>query len=207
MKVADLDIAGTPIGTTVDGPPQLAVAEGTTAPLWLLDQGFRRLVVPEVASAWRFDPATAAVMPADTIDGLPEGTPLAGRPILVQGTGPEVWLLDDHQCGVDDPHPACAGPESPTTGDTGDAPTSSGSDTGDDTGSDGDPSTSGTETTSETGTTGASTTAASTDGDTASNTGDADASGEEGGCGCRSATPTGAWLLLLLALPAAARAR
>ncbi|MCY1004932.1 hypothetical protein OV079_04975 [Nannocystis pusilla] len=206
MKVADLDLAGTPIGTTVDGPPQLAVAEGTTAPLWLLDQGFRRLVVPELVSAWRFDPAAAAVMPADAIAGLPEGTPLTGRPILVQGTGPEVWLLDEHQCGADDPHPACAGPESPTTGDTGDEPTASGSDSGDDTGSEGGTS-SGTGTTGDSDTLGEATTAAATDGDTASSTGDAEAAGDEAGCGCRSATPTGAWLLLLLALPRRRRAR
>ncbi|PCC74486.1 hypothetical protein SAMN02745121_06744 [Nannocystis exedens] len=196
MKVADLDLAGTPIGTTVDGPPQLALAEGTSAPLWLIDQGFRRLVAPEVVGAWRFDPATAAVMPADAIAGLPEGTPLAARPLLVQGTGPEVWLLDEHQCGAEDPHPACAEPSAPTTGD----PTSTGGSPGDDSSdSEGDPTGAGTsaETGIDSGSTGEATTAASTDGSAASSTDDAGASGDEGGCGCRSTAPASAWLLLL----------
>ncbi|WAS90223.1 hypothetical protein [Nannocystis punicea] len=194
MKAADLDLAGTPVGTTVDGPPQLAVAEGTTAPLWLLDQGFRRLVAPEVLGAWRFDPATAAVMPADALDALPEGTPLAARPMLVQGTGPEVWLLDEHQCGADDPHPACAEPPEPTTGDPGETTTSAGSATGPDDESTGD---GGSSSTSSSGGSGEIVTSSPTEDATASDTGDAGASGDEGGCGCRGTPPAGAWLLLL----------
>ncbi|MDC0718766.1 hypothetical protein [Nannocystis bainbridge] len=197
MKVADLAIAGTPIGATVAGPPQLALAEGTTEPLWLIDQGFRRLVAPDSLGAWRFDPATAAIMPADAIAGLPEGTPVAARPILVQGTGDEVWLLDEHQCGVGDANPACPEPMAPTTGDPGE--TTGGSTTApDESDSDGAPTSSSSG--DETGSSGETGVDLSTSGATASETGEPEASGEGEGCGCRGAPQGPAWLLVLLPL-------
>lgn len=209
MKVADLDLAGVPIGPTIGEPPQLAVAEGTTAPLWLLDQGFRRYVSPEAAVAWRFDPAAASAMPAGSLEALPQSTPLPASPILVQGTGPEVWLLDEHLCGPDDPHPTCAEPEAPTTGEPEDPTTTAGSDPGEDTGSDPDSTGSGADTDAETDT--AETPAESS---TGAATGDgpgpatgSDAAGGEGGCGCRSAAPANPGLLLLLLLAPRRRSR
>ncbi|HEY8376104.1 MAG TPA: hypothetical protein VIK91_06425, partial [Nannocystis sp.] len=197
MKVADVDLASAPVGVPVDAPPQLALAEGTLEPLWLLDQGFRRLVAPDVLGAWRFDPAAAAVLPADMLDGLPEGTPLPPRPILAQGTGPEVYLLDVRQCLEGDPDPAC--PQEPDDSTSGDS-----DDTGGDTTSDAnDTSDSSTaSTTSHAPTTGTTTAASSTSGPadaTGTSTGsttDAPAASETG-CGCRQA-PSGALLGLMI---------
>lgn len=202
MKVADLDLAAVPVGVVVDGPPQLVVAEGTTDPLWLLDQGFRRPVAPDVAAAWRLDPALATPMPADMLAALPEGTPLVGRPILVQGTGAEVYLLDEHQCGPGDDHPSCVDPVEPTTGS--DA-SSGGSDSGDPSGDDSSAENSSQgETTAPNDSTGNGTTADgdSTDGASASATTGPDMSDrgtDDTGCACRSpAPPASSWLLLLV---------
>lgn len=185
-KVADLDLAGVPVGPPVDAPPQLVVAEGTTEPLWLVDQGFRRAVAPGVRSAWRFDPASAAAMPADALAALPEGTPLAVRPVLVQGTGPAVYLLDARQCLADDSDPACVDPVEPTTGGETDP---SGGETG--TGATGE-SSSGAVGTSETGDAGSSA------GTGAASTGPGMTDAGETGCGCRARPGAAGWLWLLV---------
>jgi MYXO-CTERM domain-containing protein len=189
MKVADIALAAVPESTVVDGPPQLALAEGTQEPLWLIDHGFRRPVPPEAVGPWRLVPANAAVMPIADLMALPEGTPLAPRPVLAQGSGPKVYLLDDYQCAPGDPNPACPDPVEPTTGEgpgetgdptTGEAMTSDaltgGVTSGDETGV----------VTGGTGGTGSS-----------SSTGDPGESEGEAGCGCRSTDPRGALALLL----------
>lgn len=189
MKIADVDLAAAPVGPPVDVPPQLVVAEGTTTPLWLVDQGYRRAVGPEAAAAWRLDPAAAAAMPADTLAALPEGTPLAPRPILVQGTGPAVYLLDDRQCAADDPDPACPqSDETSTGGDTGDP-------AGESTGESSDSSSSGGDRLTGDVTSGGEDTSGGSSTDAA--TADPGADASEAGCGCRQTPRAGAWLLLL----------
>ena len=117
MRVDDLALASLEQGTSVAEGPVVAVAEGTSEPLWLLDQGFRRGVGPVAQRGWRIDPATAAAISAAELDTMPEGSPLPDRPILVQGTGAAVYLLDAVQCLENDDHPACAPEESETSGD------------------------------------------------------------------------------------------
>jgi MYXO-CTERM domain-containing protein len=63
-------------------------------------------VPPEVAPAWRLAPAAAIALTPEEL-ALPEGTSLRPRPVLLQGTLPETYLLDDHQCGPADPDPSC----------------------------------------------------------------------------------------------------
>lgn len=208
MKLPDVDLAAAPVGVAVDTPPQLALAEGTSEPLWLLDQGFRRLVAADVIAAWRLDPATAAIMPADMIAGLPEGTPLPARPILAQGTAPEVYLLDVRQCLAGDPDPACPEePDASTGADSDDSGGETGTEgTGDSsdstTGDPGDTSTTapapttGTSAVTGTSTGSATTTASTTD---ASEAGDA-------GCSCRQA-PSGALFGLMFVFALRPRSR
>ena len=132
MHVDDLALASLEEGTSVAEGPVLAVAEGTTEPLWLLDQGFRRAVDPAAQGGWRIDPATATPMAATDLDAIPEGTPLPDRPVLVQGTGAAVYLLDAVQCLEGDDHPACAPEEGGTSGGpVEDTDGSSGGETGD----------------------------------------------------------------------------
>jgi len=188
LRVPDTTIAGLPPAASVDLGPQLRVDDG--GGLWLVDQGFRRAVAPEVAPAWRLDPATA-VPPSPEELALPEGTPLRPRPVLLQGTMPEVYLLDDHQCGVDDPHPDCAPAGEDETG---------GDETGGDETTGAEPGTSGDD-------------GSGSDGDT----GDGASTGalgpglppgqdedEAGGCSCRvdgrgAAATWGPWALVLVA--------
>lgn len=188
LRVADLELAAVPVGAPIDAPPQLAVAEGTTDPLWLVDQGFRRAVAPEVLSAWRLEPAGAAPMPADVLAALPVGTPLGLRPVLAQGTGPAVYLLDVRQCLPDDPDPACAGPVEATTGGDESGGEASTGEAGDDTGLTGG-SSGGAVPTGGADTTGVGT-----------STGAAAETTGEAGCGCRGASPGGGWLVLALVL-------
>lgn len=188
MKPGDLALAAVPESTAVDVAPQLALAEGTQEPLWLLDHGFRRPVPPESVGPWRLAPASAVIMPVADLMALPEGTPLSPRPVLAQGSGPKVYLLDDYQCAPGDMNPACPEPVDPTTGEgpgeetgapttgeaTTDAPTT-GVTSGDDSGV-------------EPGTGGAG---------SSSSTGGASESEDEAGCGCRSAGAPGGLALLL----------
>ncbi len=139
MRVDDLALASLEEGMTVAEGPVFAVAEGTTEPLWLLDRGFRRGVDAAAQDGWRIDPATAMALPAAELDAMPEGTPLPERPILMQGTGAEVYVLDAMQCLEGDDHPACAPEEGGTSGGPqGDTDDTSGGETSDE-----GPSTSG----------------------------------------------------------------
>ena len=139
MPIDDLALASLEVGMSMSEGPVLAVAEGTTEPLWLLDQGFRRAVDTVSMRGWRIDPAAAMAITAAELDALPEGVPLSERPILVQGTGAAVYLVDAVQCLEGDEHPACAPEEGGTTGGPqDDTDGTSGGETGD-----GQPSTSG----------------------------------------------------------------
>lgn len=82
--------------------------------LWWIDPGHRRAVSPEVAVAWGIDPDEIEIWPAHILEDLHEGTPLRPTPFLVQGSGPEIWVIDDAQCPLENgaPDPRCGGDES-----------------------------------------------------------------------------------------------
>jgi len=125
LIVADATIMGLVIGPVIDVGPQLRV--DAAGGLWIVDQGRRRAVAPEVAPAWRLTAAAAIVFtPAEL--ALPEGTSLRPRPVLLQGTMPEAYLLDDHQCGPGDLDPSCvpAGEDETGGGESGEASTGGG---------------------------------------------------------------------------------
>lgn len=84
--------------------PVLMASDAEPGKVWLVDGQFRRHVPdPSAAAAWGFDLGAVTIWPDADVQALDEGTPLRPAPILAQGTGPEVWLIDDHQC---DPDPA-----------------------------------------------------------------------------------------------------
>jgi hypothetical protein len=187
LVVADETLAGLVQGPVVDVGPQLRVDQ--FGGVWVLDQGYRRSVPPEVAPAWRLDPTTAMPLLPEEV-ALPEGTSLRPRPVLLQGTLPEVYLLDDHQCVVGDPDPACAPePEDDTGGDE----TGVGSTGGEVGTSDGGSEESGEGSSGGTG---------------GVVTGAAPAEDEEAeGCGCRGSGRGGAWGLVSLVLGGMVRRR
>lgn len=164
--------------------PLLVASDAEPGKVWLVDDAYRRHVPsPEVASAWSFDLGKVTIWPAADVQALIEGTPVRPAPILAQGTGPEVWLLDDHQCDPDAPQdPLCGVP----AGSTGAGESASDGMSGE--AESGTPTSHG----------GASEGASDSEGhDTALPPG----FGAEDGCGCRSQGHAGGLLLLgLLAL-------
>lgn len=186
LIVADETITGLVVGPVIDVGPQLRV--DVSGGLWVIDQGRRRAVAAEVAPAWRLAAGVATPLSPEEL-ALPEGTDLRPRPVLLQGTMPEVYLLDDHQCVVMDPDPSCVPEGEDETGGSesgGDASTSGGAGSGAN-GSDG--SGEG----SSDGTAGVVTPLPPAEGDD-----------EAAGCGCRgSGRASSRWLSLLVLLLAA----
>jgi len=207
MKIADVDLAAAPVGPDIGEGPALVIADGDPA-IWLLDQGFRREVGPEAMAGWRITPADAAPIAPAELAALPEGTPLPAFPILLQGTGPAVFLLDLRQCLPGDPDPACPAAEGTTGGeDTDGSTTSAGTTTAGSTDSTSTAtSTSDSTATSAGATDGPATTAAS---DAASSTATTDADADADGCACRSIplTDPAPLSLLLVLIPLARRRR
>lgn len=190
LLVPDATIMGLTVGPVVDVGPQLRV--DAAGGLWVIDQGYRRAVPAEVAPAWRLGAAAAVPMLPEEL-ALPEGTALRPRPVLLQGTLPEVYLLDDHQCAMGDPDPACVPETEDETGGGGD-------ETGD--GSTGGAAGSEHSTSDESG-------QGSSDGTGAVVTGLPPAAGDDEatGCGCTSGDPSGPWGLVLLAAAGRRRRR
>lgn len=112
IKASDEALQALPLDRDLEATPLLVSSDAEPGTVWLVDDAFRRRVPsPEVAAAWGFDLAMATVWPAAEVQALIEGSPLRPAPILTQGTGPEVWLIDDHQCDPDGPpDPACGLP-------------------------------------------------------------------------------------------------
>lgn len=108
----------------VEPAPELVMAP-EYAGVWLLDAGVRRHVPsPAVAQAWGVELSNAVEVPLVQLLGIPEGTALRPKPVLVQGPGAAVYLIDDPQTQPATPDD---GTDSGTTGD----PTTSTSSTSD----------------------------------------------------------------------------
>lgn len=124
VTIADPTLAA--LGQTIALPPAplLVRADDGSPTVWLVDGPTgdlrREVASPTIAGAWHLDLDAAAVWPAADIAAIPEGPPLRPRPILVQGSGPEIFVIDDNL------DPAAAGSDS---GDTSDATTGSGPET------------------------------------------------------------------------------
>ena len=145
---------------------------------------------------------------------LPEGSSPPPRPVLVQGSGAAVFLLDAYQCAPGDDDPACAGDATTTGGDAttdGEDTSTGGEDTstGSGTGSTGEPdaTTAGDMTDGSTGAATGPSGGTNSDGATTTGGGDLDGS-ESDGCACRANDERpGAPLLCLLPVLLASRRR
>jgi hypothetical protein len=108
-KVDDATLAAIPEWQAIAPAPALVQVPGDST-LWLIDAGLRRRIPSaEVAEAWHFDPAAAQPITQAELMAMPQGTDVWSAPFLVQGTGPEVYMLDDPQCppGGDPLDPLC----------------------------------------------------------------------------------------------------
>ena len=120
IQAAEPDVVAIPQSLDLGQAPLLARSEADPAKVWLIDQGFRRLVSDDViAAAWGFDLAAAELWASAELQALPEATPVRPMPVLLKGTGPAIYLLDDPLCDPqsDTIDPLC--PEHGTTSGTG----------------------------------------------------------------------------------------
>lgn len=96
--VDDAAIEALPEGSELGAAPFLVNVAASTE-VWLVDKGFRRRVSPEAAAAWRLDLAAVTTITDDQLVDIDEGTPLGVAPLLAQGSGDAIWLIDDPQHG------------------------------------------------------------------------------------------------------------
>ena len=96
LHVTDDVLATLPDDDEVSAGPELARFEDASGELVLLDRGTRRLVPSTLAAAnWHFDATAAPLKSTAELEALPAGATLRSRPMLVQGSGPKVYLVDD----------------------------------------------------------------------------------------------------------------
>ena len=130
QPVADALLDSYAAGAPLDEGPSLRRGDGDMA-VYLIDDNSKRWVTsPSSMAAWRFDSGAIAVVPLDQINALPTGPAMLEAPMLVQGSGPAVYLID-----LKPPAPGPAGSDAGTPVGS-DAGTPVGSDAGTAPGSD-----------------------------------------------------------------------
>jgi len=93
--VDDADLEAIDEGVELGPQPFLVSTAGSTQ-LWLVEHGWRRAIASdEIAAAWGFDPGAATLLDADALELIAIGPPVRDMPFVVQGSGPEMWLVDD----------------------------------------------------------------------------------------------------------------
>ncbi len=194
LTVDDATLASFPDTLDLSPVPLLVRSDDGTPDIWLLDgpEGERRRLVPDtdVAAAWHLNLATVVTWPAAQLHALDEAPPMRPRPIVVKGSGPDTYLLDDPL------DPLGAGSDSGPPHDGSGTGGSGGHDSGD------TPTTSPGADTSPGATTSGDVTASS--GDSSSGAGEAD----DAGCGCRGTGDSNtAWLGAAVLLLAGVRPR
>jgi GH25 family lysozyme M1 (1,4-beta-N-acetylmuramidase) len=87
-------VAAFPQGPDLPGSPTVVQADDGSSDMWVLDGSFRRRVV-DVASlkAWRF--VALEKLNAAEVYTYPEGPELRPSPFLVQGTAPDLYVIDE----------------------------------------------------------------------------------------------------------------
>jgi hypothetical protein len=95
MHVSDDTLATLTTGQQIPDAPQLIQADDGSPEVWLVDGDHKRWIPdPDAANAWHFDLGSRVMTPAADVQAMPTGAPLAERPVLVQGSGPEVYVVD-----------------------------------------------------------------------------------------------------------------
>jgi hypothetical protein len=85
-------------GTPLAKKPRIVRADDGTPEIWLIDGYLRRHIPSQKAfSAWHFKNADVEKWPAQQLYAFLEGTPLRPRPMLVEDSQGQTYLIDDPQ--------------------------------------------------------------------------------------------------------------
>ncbi|MEZ4222187.1 MAG: MYXO-CTERM sorting domain-containing protein [Polyangiaceae bacterium] len=94
MPVDDLELGAVGKGPALVDNPLLVRETGQTK-TWLIDGQVRRAVGDAAFATWDFAEGDVVEWASADLQTFPVGPPLRDKPILVQGSGPEVYLIDD----------------------------------------------------------------------------------------------------------------
>lgn len=96
MPVGDAQLDARDAGDDVPARPVLAKADDGNPAVYLIDGDVKRHVPnADVMTTWGFDWNSIEVWQAADLADLEQGPDVRPRPVLVQGSGPDVYLLDD----------------------------------------------------------------------------------------------------------------
>lgn len=96
QHLTDGDVSQYPDGPDLPAQPLVVQADDGTQDVWVIDGPTRRHVPPNALSAWQFDAGeTIQTWPSAQLYATPQGVDLRVTPVLVRGSGSDIWLLDD----------------------------------------------------------------------------------------------------------------
>ncbi|HUS63748.1 MAG TPA: phosphodiester glycosidase family protein [Kofleriaceae bacterium] len=93
LPVTDDLLATYGVGAPMPAAPDV-VRVAATGSLFVVDGGVRRPASLEALAAWKLDPAAAREVSPDELAPLPPGAPLLATAYALQGSGPEVYVID-----------------------------------------------------------------------------------------------------------------
>ncbi|MCB9605882.1 MAG: hypothetical protein H6716_04775 [Polyangiaceae bacterium] len=96
MPVSDAELQNHDPGDDVVPAPVLAKSDDGSPAVYLIDGDVKRHIPsPAVMDAWGFDWNSIEVWQAADLAALEQGPDVRARPVLIQASGPGVYLLDD----------------------------------------------------------------------------------------------------------------
>lgn len=131
--IAQAEVDAEPDGANVSAGPDCVQADDGTPEVWVIDQGLRRHVTdPTSLAAWRL---TVTKKPAADVYANPVGPDWPAVPALIQGSGPQVYMLDTPLGGTGGAGSTSTGTGGKSTGSSGNAGGAGGSGDGSSNGS------------------------------------------------------------------------
>lgn len=119
LPVLDTDLTRLERGEPLPEKPVLVQADDKSPEVWLVDGGTRRHIPnPAALSAWRWTAADIQTWPASKVQALQLGLPWPQEPLLVQGGGPAIFMLDLSASSSQEPPAAEETNSSPTESST-----------------------------------------------------------------------------------------